>query len=78
MVNPAMMPSSVGPGMGRPWPDDAVEVGPKDLETADVDVVIAQNPGEIPLAARWLGRLPGRDVPLVYVEHNTPGDAARR
>lgn len=62
--------------MGRPWPDDAVEVGPKDLENADVDVVIAQNPGEIPLAARWLGRLPGRDVPLVYVEHNTPGGHA--
>ncbi|MFM1722454.1 glycosyltransferase [Rhodococcus sp. PAM 2766] len=62
--------------MGRDWPAEAVEVGPKDLEDADVDVVVAQNPGEIPLAARWLGRTPGRDVPLVYVEHNTPGGHA--
>lgn len=62
--------------MGRDWPAGAVEVGPKELEDADVDVVVAQNPGEIPLAARWLGRTPGRDVPLVYVEHNTPGGHA--
>lgn len=62
--------------MGRDWPDDVVEVGPRELEDADVDVVVAQNPGEIALAARWLGRTPGRDVPLVYVEHNTPGGHA--
>lgn len=62
--------------MGRDWPSEVVEVGPRELENADVDVVIAQNPGEIPLAARWLGRTPGRDVPLVYVEHNTPGGHA--
>ncbi len=58
--------------MGRDWPPNAEEIVPRDLENADVDLVVAQNPGEIPLAARWLERLPGRDVPLVYVEHNTP------
>ncbi|QCQ91353.1 glycosyltransferase [Rhodococcus sp. SGAir0479] len=62
--------------MGRDWPAEVVEVGPRELEDADVDVVVAQNPGEIPLATRWLGRTPGRDVPLVYVEHNTPGGHA--
>ncbi|NKZ90957.1 glycosyltransferase [Rhodococcus hoagii] len=62
--------------MGRDWPPDAEEVGPHDLANADVDLVVAQNPGEVPLAARWLDRLPGRDVPLVYVEHNTPGGHA--
>lgn len=62
--------------LGRDWPPEVVEVGPRDLEDADVDVVVAQNPGEISLAARWLGRTPGRDVPLVYVEHNTPGGHA--
>jgi hypothetical protein len=43
-----------------------------DLHDADVDLVVLQRPEELALAAEWLGREPGRDVPAVYVEHNTP------
>ncbi|MFY1620671.1 glycosyltransferase [Micromonospora sp. WMMD736] len=63
-------------GLGRartyPWPDSAVEVTPDDLPGADVDVVVLQRPEEIDLAEQWLGRRPGRDLPAIYVEHNTP------
>ncbi|WP_433131989.1 glycosyltransferase [Micromonospora sp. CA-240977] len=63
-------------GLGRartyPWPDSAVEVAPDDLPDADVDVVILQRPEEIDRAEAWLRRRPGRDLPAVYVEHNTP------
>ncbi|PWR07067.1 glycosyl transferase [Micromonospora acroterricola] len=63
-------------GLGRartyPWPDSAVEVAPDDLPGADVDLVILQRPEEVDLAEEWLGRRPGRDVPAIYVEHNTP------
>lgn len=56
------------------WPDSAVEVGPDEAAGAAVDVVVLQRPEELHgLAARWLGgRVPGRDVPAVYVEHNAP------
>jgi glycosyltransferase involved in cell wall biosynthesis len=37
-------------------------------------VVVLQRPHERELVERWTGRRPGRDVPAVYVEHNTPGD----
>jgi hypothetical protein len=59
-------------GRGRPrtyaWPVNAVEVTPESLAAEDVDVVVLQRPEEEVLARQWLGR----DVPLVYVEHNTP------
>ncbi|MEG3633731.1 glycosyltransferase [Micromonospora palythoicola] len=65
-------------GLGRArtytWPESAAEVSPEQLRGADVDVVILQRPEEIDLAEQWLGRRPGRDVPAVYVEHNTPKD----
>jgi glycosyl transferase family 1 len=56
------------------WPDTAVEVTPEEAADADVDVVVLQRPEELAgLATRWLGgRVPGRDLPAVYVEHNTP------
>jgi hypothetical protein len=68
-------------GGGRPaaweWPASAVEVPPQELADADVDLVVLQRPEEWELAARWVGRTPGRDLPAVYVEHNTPrGHAA--
>ncbi|HXV91732.1 MAG TPA: glycosyltransferase family 1 protein, partial [Pseudonocardia sp.] len=63
-------------GGGRPaawdWPAAAVEVSPRELAGADVDVVVLQRPEEFELTERWLGRRPGRDVPAVYLEHNTP------
>lgn len=63
-------------GLGRArtyvWPESAVEVGPDELPSADVDVVVLQRPEEWELAGRWLRRRLGRDVPVVFVEHNTP------
>ncbi|MDI1460687.1 glycosyltransferase [Catellatospora sp. KI3] len=63
-------------GRGRartyPWPPSCVEVTPDELATAEVDLIVLQRPEEWQLAARWLRREPGRDVPVVYVEHNTP------
>ena len=68
-------------GGGRPaawdWPSTAVEVDPARLRDEPVDVVVVQRPEELELAADWLGRVPGRDVAAVFVEHNTPrGHAA--
>jgi glycosyltransferase involved in cell wall biosynthesis len=65
-------------GLGRartyPWPDDAVEVSPEALAHEHVDVAVLQRPQEWELAERWLGggRTLGRDVPVIFVEHNTP------
>ena len=68
-------------GGGRPaawdWPASAVEVGPEQLADEPVDVLVLQRPEEFDLAARWLRRRPGRDVPTVFLEHNAPrGPAA--
>jgi len=64
-------------GLGRPgtyrWPASAVEIAPAEIARAGVDVVVLQRPEEWELAEYWLGRRLGRDVPVVYVEHNTPG-----
>jgi Glycosyl transferases group 1 len=57
---------------GRNWPASVREVPVTGLPAADVDVVVLQRPEELELVAEWLGRTPGRDVPAVYVEHNTP------
>ena len=63
-------------GRGRartfPWPDNAVEVTPRQLRETDVDLVVLQRPLELELTRQWLGRRPGTDVPAVYVEHDTP------
>src|SRR4051794_28993019 len=68
-------------GRGRPsragtfeWPANAVEISREEAQDTDVDLVVLQRPHELSeLAAEWLGgRVPGRDVPAVYVEHNAP------
>jgi glycosyltransferase involved in cell wall biosynthesis len=63
-------------GLGRArtwdWPANVREVAADELRQCEVDVVVLQRPHELELAARWLGRRPGHDVPAVYVEHNTP------
>lgn len=56
---------------GRKWPR-AQEISASELEEQDVDLVVLQRPEDLELAARWLGRIPGIDVPAVYVEHNAP------
>ncbi|MFI0794627.1 MULTISPECIES: glycosyltransferase [Micromonospora] len=71
-VTPDRGPYGLGRARTYPWPDGAVEVTPAELRRAEVDVVILQRPEEFDLASEWLGRRVGRDVPAVYVEHNTP------
>lgn len=72
-VTPERGPDGLGRARTWDWPGSVREVAPADLAEEDVDVVVLQRPHEIDLAERWLGRRPGRDVPAVYVEHNTPG-----
>jgi hypothetical protein len=60
------------------WPPRAREVDPAHLWSEPVDVVVLQRPRELELVREWLGREPGRDIPAVYVEHDTPrGDVPR-
>jgi hypothetical protein len=73
-----LVPGRGPDGRGRArtfdWPDSAREVPWDRLRHEPVDVVVYQRPHEPELAREWLGR----DVPGVYVEHNTPaGDVPR-
>jgi len=72
-VLPDRGPDGVGRATSWEWPDSVREVEPARLASEDIDVVLVQRPHEVPLAHDWTGRLPGRDVPAVYLEHNTPG-----
>jgi hypothetical protein len=67
-------------GLGRaatyPWPERARELSPEQLRGEDIDLVVLQRPHEFQLVREWLGRRPGRNVPAVYVEHNTPAGHA--
>jgi hypothetical protein len=70
-------------GLGRArtwhWPDSVREVPLDHLAECDPDVVVLQRPRDLELARAHLRREPGRDLPAVWVEHNTPrgdvGDA---
>ncbi|MCY0905211.1 glycosyltransferase [Arthrobacter sp. H14-L1] len=64
-------PWGLGRG-GRNWPANVRDVDPGSLRQAEVDVVVLQRPEEIPVCGELLGRHPGRDIPAVYLEHNTP------
>ena len=72
-----LTPGRDSDGLGRArtwdWPASVVEVPHDRLGETDVDLVLLQRPHEVELAERWTGRRPGRDVPAIYVEHNTPG-----
>jgi glycosyltransferase involved in cell wall biosynthesis len=62
-------------GLGRadrPWPDSAREVRLATLDPDSVDAVVLQRPEEAAEVARVLGRLPGKELPAAYLEHNAP------
>ncbi len=65
-----------GDGLGRAatweWPTTAREVPYAELADTDPDLVLLQRPHELELVRTWLRREPGRDLPAVYLEHNTP------
>jgi hypothetical protein len=72
-VTPERDPDGLGLARTYPWPSRVRELPPRELRDLDVDMVLLQRPHELALAERWLGgRRPGRDVPAVYLEHNTP------
>jgi hypothetical protein len=64
-------PWGLGRG-GRDWPAGVVERSPEELAHDDIDVVVLQRPEELAECERITGRRPGRDLPAVYLEHNTP------
>lgn len=64
-------PWGLGRG-GRDWPSTAREVAPELLRDEDIDIVVLQRPEEIDRVEALTGRRPGRDLPAVFVEHNTP------
>jgi glycosyltransferase involved in cell wall biosynthesis len=72
-VTPDRNPDGLGRARTWDWPSSVVEVPYDELHDTDLDLVLLQRPHELALAERWTGRRPGRDVPAVYVEHNTPG-----
>jgi hypothetical protein len=77
-TTPDRCPDGLGRARTWDWPSAAREVSSEALADEDVDVVVLQRPHEVELAEKWLGgRRPGRDLPAVYLEHNTPrGHAA--
>ncbi|MBD0292494.1 MAG: glycosyltransferase [Jiangellaceae bacterium] len=71
-VTPDRGPDGLGRAGTYRWPDTVVEVPATELAGIDVDVVLLQRSHEAALGEQLLHRRPGRDVPAVYVEHNTP------
>ncbi|HWM10062.1 MAG TPA: hypothetical protein VNO82_11995, partial [Solirubrobacteraceae bacterium] len=72
-VLPDRGPDGVGVARTYDWPDSVVELPPEQLRDEDFDVVLLQRPHELErLVPEWLGRVPGRDIPAVYLEHNAP------
>ncbi|WP_052226492.1 glycosyltransferase [Microbacterium mangrovi] len=60
---------------GRRWPH-AHEVDSSALRDEEIDVVVLQRPEEIALTERLTGRVPGRDLPAVYLEPDAPWPSA--
>jgi Glycosyl transferases group 1 len=71
-----VLPDRGPDGRGRArtwdWPASARECTPAQLRDEAIDVIVLQRPTEVDLARRWTGRVPGRDVAAVYLEHNAP------
>jgi glycosyltransferase involved in cell wall biosynthesis len=72
-----VLPDRGADGRGRAqtweWPDTVTELSPGEMRDADIDLVVLQRPHELmDLCEAWTGRLPGRDLPAIYVEHNAP------
>jgi len=73
-VLPDRGPDGVGRARTWAWPASVTELSPAALREQDFDMVLLQRPGELELARRWLGRDPGRELPAIYLEHNTPDE----
>jgi hypothetical protein len=71
-VVPSRGPDGRGRALTWKWPASVVECPPEELADAAIDIVIVQDARQLDLAKRWLGVTPGRDLPLIWLEHNTP------
>ncbi|WP_405901201.1 glycosyltransferase [Streptomyces sp. NBC_00727] len=71
-VTPDRGPDGLGRARTWTWPASVRERTPDELRGAEIDLVVLQRPHEIELVHAWTGRRPGKDVPAVYVEHNSP------
>jgi hypothetical protein len=72
-VLPDRGPDGRGRAQTWTWPPNAIEVDEEQAAALSFDVVIYQRPHEPTIVHRWLGdRVPGRDLPALYVEHNAP------
>ncbi|MGI8876961.1 MAG: glycosyltransferase [Egibacteraceae bacterium] len=73
-VEPGRGPDGRGRARTWDWPERARELTREELARTDVDVVVLQRPAELEgLGREWLGgRVPGRDLPALYLEHNAP------
>lgn len=73
-----VLPDRGSDGLGRArtwsWPSSVTELAPAELREQDFDVVLLQRPRELDLVRQWLGREPGKELPAVYLEHNTPDE----
>jgi hypothetical protein len=58
--------------LGVPAPENAVELGWTALRDDPPDVVILQTEADLQDCAVHLGKRPGRELPAVWLEHNTP------
>ncbi len=71
-----VLPDRGADGVGRArtwdWPASVIELAPERLHDEDIDLVILQRPHELDLVREWTGRVPGRDMPTIYLEHNAP------
>lgn len=71
-----VLPDRGPDGRGRArtwdWPATVREVTPAQLEDEAPDIVVLQREHEAELLHRWTGMRAGRDVPAIYLEHNTP------
>lgn len=70
-VIPSRGPDGRGRAMTWKWPASVVECSPEELADAAADVVIVQDARQLDLAREWLGQ-PGRHLPIIWLEHNTP------
>jgi glycosyltransferase involved in cell wall biosynthesis len=63
-------------GQSPPLTPQARLVAPHELRDEQIDVVVLQRLEEFELVERLLGRRAGRELPAVFVEHNTPRPSA--
>jgi hypothetical protein len=71
-VTPARDADGRGRARTWTWPDSVQEVPLDRLAEAEPDMVVLQRGRDVDLVRQHLGCEPGRDLPAIWVEHNTP------